>query len=73
MCEKFLDRFSDGARDVRTSRMGDAYTVTRLVFRTYHQHREDEDAWTRRALDLIDRLCLEGIDDVRKELDVFER
>jgi len=53
--------------------MGDAYTVTRLVFRTYHQHREDEDAWTRRALDLIDRLCLEGIDDVRKELDVFER
>jgi hypothetical protein len=71
VCEKFLDRFSDEARDVRTSRMGDAHTVTQLVFRTYHQHQEDE--WTRRALDLIDRLCLEGIGDAQKELDAFER
>jgi hypothetical protein len=71
VCEKFLDRFSDEARDVRTSRMGDAHTATQLVFRTYHQHEDDE--WTARALDLIDRLCLEGIGDVRKELDSFER
>lgn len=71
VCEKFLDRFSDEAQDVRTSRMGDARTVTQLVFRTYHQHQADK--WTRRALDLIDRLCLETIGDPRKELDAFER
>jgi hypothetical protein len=71
VCERFLDRFSDEARDVRTSRMGDAGTVTQLIFRTYHQHQDDE--WTGRALDLIDRLCLEGIGDARKEFDAFER
>lgn len=71
VCEKFLERFSDEARDVRTTRMGDAHTVTQLVFRTYHQHQDDD--WTTRALDLIDRLCLEGIGDARKELDTFER
>ncbi len=71
VCEKFLDRFSDEARDVRTSRMSDAHTVTKLVFRTYHQHQEDE--WTPRALDLIDRLCLERVGNSRKEFDAFER
>lgn len=71
VCEKFLDRFSDEARDARTSRMGDARTVTQLIFRTYHQHQDDD--WTGRALDLIDRLCLEGIGDARKEFDEFER
>ena len=71
VCEKFLDRFSDEARDVRTSRVGDAGTVTQLIFRTYHQHQDD--TWTVRALDLIDRLCLERIGDARKEFDTFER
>jgi hypothetical protein len=71
VCEKFLGRFSDEARDIRTSRMGDARTVTQLIFRTYHQHQDDE--WTARALDLIDRLCLEGIGEAQKELDEFER
>jgi hypothetical protein len=71
VCETFLDRFSDEARDARTSRIGDSGTVTQLIFRTYHQHQEDE--WTARALDLIDRLCLEGIGDARKEFDAFER
>ena len=71
VCEKFLDRFSAEARDVRTSRMSDASTVTQLISRTYHQHQDDE--WTARALGLIDRLCLEGIGDARKEFDRFER
>jgi hypothetical protein len=71
VCAKFLDRFSDEARDIRTSRMGDSRTVTQLIFRTYHQHQEDE--WTARALDLIDRLCLEGIGDAQEEFDEFER
>lgn len=51
--------------------MGDARTVTQLVFRTYQQHQGDE--WTTSALNLIDRLCLEMIGDAREELDAFER
>jgi hypothetical protein len=71
VCEKFLERFSDEARDVRTSRIGDAHTVTQLVFRTYQQHQQDE--WTSKALDLIDRLCLEGVGDVNDAFGVFDR
>jgi hypothetical protein len=71
VCEKFLQRFSDEARDTRTSRMGDAHTVTELLFRTYQQHQQDE--WTSRALDLIDRLCLEGIGEVDEGFRAFER
>ena len=71
VCEKFLDRFSDGARDIRTSRASDAHDVTELAFRTYQQHQDDE--WTARALDLIDRLCLEGTHDAEREFERFER
>ena len=53
VCEQFLDRFADEARDVRTSRDGDIHTVTKLIFRTYQQHQND--AWTSPSLDLIDR------------------
>jgi len=71
VCEKFLDRFSDEARDLRTSRMSDARTVTQLIFRTYQQHQDDE--WTERALNLIDRLCLEAIGDAGEQLEASER
>jgi hypothetical protein len=71
VCEKFLERFSDEARDTRTSRMGDAHMVTELLFRTYQQHQQDE--WTSRALDLIDRLCLEGVSEVNDGFQAFER
>lgn len=71
VCEKFLKRFSDEARDIRTSRMGDSYTVIELLFRTYQQHQQDE--WTATALDLIDRLCLESIGDVNDGFRAFER
>ena len=71
VCEKFLARFSDEARDVRTNRMGDARTVTQLVFRTYQQHQQDE--WTSRALGLIDRLCLESVGDVNNAFGEFDR
>jgi hypothetical protein len=71
ICEKFLSRFGDEARDIRTSRMGDAPTVAKLVFRTYDQHQRDE--WTKRSLDLIDQLCLEGIGEAQKQLAEFER
>jgi hypothetical protein len=71
VCEKFLDRFADEARDIRTHRAGDTFTLAKLVFRTYQQHQNDE--WTGRSLNLIDHLCLEGIGDAGSHLDQFER
>ena len=38
VCEKFLDRFAGEARDIRTRRAGDTFTLAKLVFRTYQQH-----------------------------------
>ena len=72
LCEKFLERFSDEAKDIRLGRAGDVMTVTKLIFRTYHQHQR-EDEWAPRCLDLIDRMCLEGVHDVKTGLDQFER
>ena len=71
VCEKFLDRFADEARDIRTRRAGDTRTVAKLVFRTYQQHQDDE--WTFRSLNLIDRLCLERTHDAGREFEQFER
>ena len=71
VCEKFLDRFANEARDIRTRHAGDAYTIVPLIFRTYQQHQNDE--WTSRSLDLIDRLCLERISDIGREFEQFER
>ena len=73
VCEKFLDRFADEARDGWAGRAGagDADTVAKLIFRTYQQHQDDE--WTSRSLDLIDRLCLERIHDAGREFEQFER
>ena len=56
---------------MQTDRVGDAYTVTKLIFRTYQQHQNDER--TSHSLDLIDRLCLEGIGDAGREFEQFER
>ena len=71
VCEKFLDRFADEARDIRTRRAADAPSLVKLIFRTYQQHSDDE--WTSRALALIDRLCLEWIGDTGQQLEQFER
>ena len=49
-CERFLERA--GARNL------DMWNVSELTFRLYQQHPNDE--WTKRCLDLIDRLCLEA-------------
>ena len=71
VCEKFLDRFADEARDIRTRRAADAPTLVKLVFRTYQQHLDDE--WAPRALNLIDRLCLDRIGEAGQQLEQFER
>jgi hypothetical protein len=71
VCEKFLDRFADQANDIRQRRASDSRTIARLIFRTYQQHQNDQ--WTKRALDLIDRLCREAISDAKGEFEEFER
>lgn len=71
VCGKFLDRFAKEARDIRTRKAGDTFTLTKLIFRIYQQHQNDE--WTSRSLDLIDRLCLEGIGDTGRQFEEFER
>ena len=71
VCEQFLDRLGAEARDPRSARHAEALTVATIAFRTYHQHRNDE--WTSRALDLIDRLCLQSIGDARGALEQFDR
>lgn len=71
VCEKFLDRFANEARDIRTARAADAPALVKLIFRTYQQHPDDE--WTPKALALIDHLCLERIGDARQQLEQFER
>ena len=49
----------------------DGHNLAKLILRTYHQHQHDE--WASRCLDLIDRMCLEGLYDVRSRLDEYER
>lgn len=60
VCKQSLDR------DTR-----EKFTIARLIFRMYQQHRDDE--WTTRSLDLIDRLCLEWYPGAEGRLDQFDR
>ena len=69
VCQKFLERFSNEARDISTSRAADVPIVIKLILRTYHQH----DEWSSKCLDLIDRTCLEMVYDIKNNLDEYER
>ena len=71
VCERHLERFSEEARDIRSARARDPYTLVELVFRTYQQHQKDE--WSRRTLDVIDKLCLEGLSGTAEQFGAFER
>ena len=66
VCEKFFESIASDSHAGRAE-----HIVPKLVFRTYQQHPDDE--WTVRSLDLIDRLCLEGIFGAQDELERFER
>ena len=66
VCERLLDRLSEAPE--RTHHLFD---VAGLVFRTYQDHLNDEPA--KRALDLIDRLCLADDSGARERLEHFER
>ena len=70
VCESFLDRLSSRARNVGERLHAHGYTVVELVFRLYQHHQNDQ--WTSRALDLIDRVCLE-LDGATKGFEDFER
>ena len=69
-CESFLNYL---AAEVRAfpGRGTNSRIVVELAFRVYQQHQNDE--WTSRALDLIDRICLEEPDEAGERLESFER
>ena len=73
VCEKFLNRLSEEARDIQTVHAMLVAILTKLVFRSYQQHQNDGE-WAPRLLTLIDRLCLERIStDAEKEFALFDR
>ena len=71
VCNKFLERFGEVANNISASQAGDVSMVSKLILRTYHQHQHDK--WAAKCLDLIDRMYLERIYDIRKDLDEHER
>ena len=70
VCDKLLDQLRDGTATTCAGRV-DMHTLGKLVFRTYQQHQDDE--WTSSALNLIDRLCLEGPVEAAQHFGEFER
>ena len=71
VCEAFIMRCADAARDIRTSTAGDELTVGKLVFHAYTQLQSN--ALQSRALDVIDRMTLEGLSSANTHLSEFER
>jgi len=71
VCEIFINRCGEGARDIRTSLAGDELTVGKLVFTAYAQLQAH--AMQTRALDVIDRMSLEGLSSASTHLSEFER
>jgi hypothetical protein len=71
ICEQFVTKCAEQARDIRTSLAGDEHTVGKLVFRAYAQL--ESGALRRRSLNLIDRMCEEGLQSAGRHLGDFER
>src|ERR1017187_8918363 len=55
VCETFIDKCTEQARDIRTAMSAGETTVGKLVFRAYAQL--EAQPLRIRALDLIDRMC----------------
>ena len=70
VCRRVLDS-SLSDPDGKTLLAGARFNLEQLVFRTYRQHRDND--WGKRALDLIDRLCLESFSDVGSRLEELDR
>ena len=71
VCELFIARCSEEARDIRTSMAGDELTIGKLVFTSYAQLQAQP--LQLRALSAIDRMNLEGLSSADKHLSEFER
>ncbi|NHQ60428.1 hypothetical protein G9409_07460 [Chlorobium sp. BLA1] len=71
ICEMFVAKCSEQARDIRTSIAGDEMTVGKLVFRAYAQLKAMP--MRKRALNLIDEMCAEGLQSAGLHLSEFER
>lgn len=71
VCEKFMNRFSGEAGDIRTSRAGHSSTMSKLVFRTYQQYMTGDSGV--RSLEIMDRMILEGVYDAQRGMSDFER
>jgi hypothetical protein len=71
VCEAFVARCSDQARDLSTSHHGDEMTVGKLVFTAYAQLKGQ--AMQIRALDLIDQMILEGLYSASSQMAEVER
>jgi len=71
VCHQFIEKCAEQARDIRTSMSADESTVGKLVFRAYAQL--EAQPLRIRALDLIDKMCEEGLQSAGKQLKEFER
>lgn len=71
VCDTFVARCAEEAKDISTSIAGDETKVGKLVFRAYAQL--EAKPLRRRALELIDRMCAEGLQSAGKHLMDFER
>lgn len=71
VCELFTTRCADGARDIRTSLAADEHIIGKLVFTAYAQLQSKH--LQTRALEVIDRMSLEGFRSASTHLTEFER
>ncbi|WP_395745004.1 hypothetical protein [Prosthecobacter sp.] len=71
ICESFITRCGESARDVRTANAANEITMGELVFTAYAQF--DSPALRQRALNVIDCMILEGLYSAKTHLADFER
>ncbi|HAB16643.1 MAG TPA: hypothetical protein DCE44_09360 [Verrucomicrobiales bacterium] len=71
VCEAFIVRCGEQARDIRTSLAADEPTIGKLIFAAYAQLQAT--AHQKRALDVIDQLALAGFRSASGHLSEFDR
>ena len=71
VCETFVAKCSEQARDIRTAIAGDEMLAGKLVFRAYAQL--EAQPLRNRALNLIDEMCAEGLQSAGQHLTEFDR
>jgi hypothetical protein len=71
VCEALIALCSEETKDIRTSLAADEHTICKLVFTAYAQLKSQ--AMQTRALNVIDRMNLEGLSSANTHLAEFER